>query len=240
MALRFILPVAFLFLIACGDAGDQATKDSLTADSIMRANMAQMDSVAIAARDTQFHTALPPVFEGDIIMEVYGADQPKLWGELMGGKYNHCGLIIIRPKDGVLCVVDLLDTVRLVELTSYVDRAEGGKLCLLRLKNASMTLNEEKVTALKKSTKAYKGTPFDPVLNWDDSHMYPAELIWKIYNNAMMLTLCEKTVVDSFNISETRKAELSKQYGGAVSGRDEAVSIDDIYNSPKLEIIYEK
>jgi hypothetical protein len=206
----------------------------------MRANMAQMDSIAIAARDTEFHTALPPVFEGDIIMEVYGADQPKLWGELMRGKYNHCGMIMMRPKDGILCVVDIMDSVRLTELTSYVDRAEGGKLCLLRLKNANMTLNEEKVKALKASAKAYKGVPFDPVLNWDDSRMYPAELLWKIYNNALMLTLCEKTKVDSFNISSERQEEVGKQYGGNVSPRDEAVSIDDIYNSPKLEIIYEK
>jgi hypothetical protein len=240
MALRFIIPVAFLFLMACGDGTEQATKDSLIADSIMRASMAQLDSIAVAAGDTEFHTALPPVFDGDIILQVYGADQPKLWGELMPGKYNHCGLIIKRPKDGILCVVEVVDSVRLTELTNYVDRAEGGKLCVMRIKNANLTLNEEKVKALLTSAKTFKGIPFDPVLNWDDSHMYPAELIWKIYNNAMMLTLCEKTVVDSFHISADRKAELNKQYGGTVSGRDEAVSIEDIYNSPKLEIVYEK
>lgn len=240
MALRFIIPAAFLFLISCGEAGDDAASDSAAIDSTMRANMAQMDSVAAAARDTEFHTALPPVFDGDIILQNYGADQPKLWGGLMGGKYNHCGIILIRPKDGILCVVDIVDSVRLTELTTYVDRAEGGHVCVLRLKNANLTLTEEKVTALRTSAKAYKAIPFDPVLNWDDSHMYPAELTWKIYNNAMMLTLCEKTKVDSFDISDERQKELSKLYGGAVSDRDDAVSIEDIYNSPKLEIVYEK
>lgn len=241
MALRFFIPAALLFLISCGDAAtDVNVADSLFMDSMIRAHNAAYDTSAVTARDTVFHTALPTVFAGDIIMQNYDAANPKLWGQLMGGKYNHVGMIVVRPKDGMLCVVDLVDSVRLVELTEYVDRAEGGHVALLRLKNSNVTLNEEKTKALLTSAKAFKGVPFDPVLNWDDSHLYPAELVWKIYNNAMMLTLCEKTTVAKFDISAEKQKELSKTYGGSVSPKDDAVSIDAIYKSPKLEVIYEK
>jgi hypothetical protein len=241
MALRYFLPVALVFCISCGSEAEMQTSDSSFNDSVANATQ-YMDSMmaTTVADDTVHHTALPPVFDGDIIMENYGASQCQTWHELMGGKYNHVGIIFQRPKDGLLCVADVTDSVRVTELTTYVDRAQEGHIALLRLKNANLTLTEDKVKSLRQSAKNYKGVPADLVLNWDDSHLYPAEFVWKVYNNAMRLTLCPTRKVEDFDISEEKKKELGKQYGGQVSARDEAVSIDDIYHSEKLEIVFEK
>jgi hypothetical protein len=241
MALRLLLPCALLFVMACGEPGTPVNNaDSAFMDSMLKAHEAAYDSSLVSLRDTVFHTALPPVFEGDIIMQQYGGGKPKLWSELMGGKYNHVGIILMRPRDGILMVVDVTDTVRFTELTTYVDRAEDGHVAVLRLKDAKETLDEEKVKSLKETAKGFRGVPGDAVLNWDDTQMYPAELVWKVYNNALKLALCKKTTVASFGIAKEKQKELSTNYGGTVNAKDEAVSIDDIYNSPKLEIIYEK
>lgn len=240
--MRFLFPVLILLLVSCGnDSTEVNAEDSAFMDSMINArNQGVIDNSAVAPMDTEFHTALPTVFEGDIIMENCDYPSAVIAGELMGSKYNHVGIIFQRPKDGLLCVLDITDSVRLIPLTDYVDRARDGHVCLLRLKNANKTLNEEKVTALKTSGKAYRGTPSDPVLNWDDSHLYSSELVWKVFNNAMLLKLCPTRTVADFNIPEAKQKEVAKEYGGVVSTKDEAVSPDDIYKSVKLEIIYEK
>ncbi len=240
--MRFLFPLALILFVSCGDdASDVNADDSMFMDSMINArNRVSVVDSHPTASDTEFHVALPPVLEGDIIMENCDHPSAVLAGELMGGKYNHVGIIFTRPKDGILCVLDVTDSVRLTTLTEYVDRARDGHVCVLRLKDANKTLNEEKVKALKASGKAYKGIPSDPVLNWDDSHLYASELVWKVYNNAMMLTLCPRRTVADFDISDAKQKELSKTHGGSVSNKDEAVSTDDIYKSVKLEIIYEK
>ena len=242
MALKYFLPVAILLCVSCGDGEEARTSDSLLQDSVMKASQHNdsLMTTGVVSKDTVHHTALPTVFDGDIIMENYGVDQCVAWNQLMGGKYNHIGIIFQRQKDGILCVADLTDSVRVTELTNYVDRATDGQVAVLRLKNANVTLTEEKVTSLRESARAYKGKPADMVLNWDDSRLYPAEFVWKVYNNAMRLTLCPTRKVADFDISDEKQKELTKQYGGNVSPKDEAVSIDDIYHSEKLEIIYEK
>lgn len=241
MAMRFLLFLAMLLFISCGDATDVNTEDSMFMDSMISArnNLSVVDSQPIA-RDTEFHVALPPVLDGDIIMQNCDHPSAMLSGQLMGGKYNHVGIIFIRPNNGILCVLDMTDSLRLTPLTEYVDRARDGHICLLRLKDSNKTLNAGKVKALRLAAKAYQGIPSDPVLNWDDSRLYASELVWKVYNNAMMLTLCPRRTVADFDISDAKQKELSNTHGGAVSNKDEAVSMDDIYNSVKLEIIYEK
>jgi hypothetical protein len=243
MAMRFLLPVLLLFLVSCGsEPSDVNADDSAFMDSMISArNHASVaDTSPVAGKDTVFHTALPTVFEGDIILENCNIPSAVLAGELMGGKYNHAGIIFQRQKDGLLCVLDVTDTVRITPLTEYVDRARDGQVCVLRLKDANKTLNEDKIKALKAAGKAYKGVAADPVLNWDDSHLYSSELVWKVYNNAMTLTLCPTHKVADFKISDAKQKEVEKAHGGEVSPKDEAVSPDDIYHSQKLEIIYEK
>lgn len=243
--MRYFLLIGAALLMGCGEkANDHAVDTTAVVDNtktdsaVAMQNMVKNDVSHI--KDTVFHTALPPVFEGDILLENCKDPQAELVGMLMGGKYNHVGIIFQRPKDGVLVVVDCLDSVRITPLTDYVDRADSGHVCLMRLKESNKTLTEEKVTALRQAAKGYKQKPFDPVLNWDDSGMYSSELVWKIYNNAMRLTLCPTRKISDYKISDANKKELTKKYGKNVSDLDEGVSPDDIYHSQKLEIIYEK
>jgi hypothetical protein len=230
-----------VFLLSCGEETKVNEADSAFMDSMLNAHSnTVIDSLALqTSGDTEFHTALPTVFDGDIIMQNITNKQPQLLHELMGGKYNHVGMIFQRKKDGMLMVIEMLDSARMTPLRDFVDRS-GGHACLLRVKEANKTLTEEKIKALREAAKGYKGVAFDPVLNWDDSHLYSSELVWKIYNNAMRLTLCPTRKVSDFAISDAKQKEVTTMYGGVISPKDEAVSPDDIYKSEKLEIIYEK
>lgn len=234
---------AFMIVLIASCSGDNSETANDTAavtmdSAVMANNLVANDRSAI--NDTVFQTALPPVFDGDIIMQICEEPQAKLMGELMGGKYNHVGIIFKRERDGLLTVVEVQDSVRLIPLTDFVNRGVGGHVCVLRLKDSNKTLTEKKVNALRDAGKSYRKRPFDPVLNWDDSHLYSSEFVWKAYNNAMMLRLCPTRTVADFKVTAEKKAELKKTYGMNVSDQDEAVSVEDIYKSPKLEIVFEK
>ncbi len=243
--MKYTFCVALFFVLSsCGGSSeDKKNEDDTVAiaplDSATQAqNLVANDRSQI--KDTVFHTSLPPVFDGDIIMQNCTLPQAETITTLIGGKYNNVGLIFQRDRDGLLMVLEVLDSLRMTPLTDFVDRSTKGQVCLLRVKDANRIMTEKKTTALRNAAKAYKKKPFDGVLNWDDSHLYSSEFVWKVYNNAMTLKLCPTRAVKDFDISGDKKKQLEKKYGGEVSDRDEAVSIDDIYNSPKLEIIYEK
>lgn len=237
MAIKYLVPLAALLLFGCTDNANDKPADTLISDSAKQAIAA---TNAASVRDTVFQTALPPVFDGDIIFQNSRAPEAQLLHLLVGGKYNHVGIIFQRKKDGLLMVAHVLDSVQMTPLTDWVNAADSGHVCLMRLKDANKVLNEEKVNSLRQAGRVYKGVPFDPVLNWDDSGLYSSEFVWKVYNNAMRLTLCQTHTVADFDISEDEKSRLNKKYGKNVSDKDEGVSPDDIYHSPKLEVIYEK
>lgn len=231
---------ALTLLLSCGSpdaAADKKEAENQSADSAERAIAQAINSAPKS--DTVFSKALPPVFDGDIIMINSRSPQAELLHQLVGGKYNHVGLIFQRKKDGLLMVLDVQDSVRATPLTDFVSSSVNGAVCLLRLKDASKVLNEKKVNALRGTARSYAKKPFDPVLNWDDSKVYSSEVVWKVYDKSMMLKLCPTGTVADFDISAQNQKELSSTYGGTVSNKDEAVSPDAIYNSPKLEIIYE-
>ncbi|MFM2016552.1 MAG: hypothetical protein RL007_208 [Bacteroidota bacterium] len=241
MALKKYILIPFCsLLLACGapdnssDAKDSAGRNVDSTETAIANAINNSDK-----RDTVFSKALPPVFDGDIIMINSNSPQAVLLNQLVGGKYNHVGIIFQRKKDGILMVTDVQDSVVATPLTDFVASAVNGEVCVLRLKDASKVLNEDKVRSLREATRSYAKKPFDPVLNWDDSKIYSSELVWKVYDKSMMLKLCKTGTVADFDISEQKQKELSSTYGGNVSNKDEAVSPDAIYNSPKLEIIYE-
>lgn len=241
MALRNVISFAALTLLfSCGSpdaAADKKEAENQSADSAERAVAQAINSAPKS--DTVFSKALPPVFDGDIIMINSRSPQAELLHQLVGGKYNHVGLVLQRKKDGLLMVMDVQDSVRATPLTDFVASSADGSVCLLRLKDASKVLNESKVRSMRETVRTYARKPFDPVLNWDDSKVYSSEVVWKVYDKSMMLKLCPTGTVADFDISAQKQKELSSTYGGTVSNKDEAVSPDAIYNSPKLEIIYE-
>lgn len=242
MVIRKVFSLSALTLLcSCGSpdsAADKNPTDNNVADSAERAIAQAINSAPV--QDTVFTAALPPVFDGDIIMINSRSPQGELLQQLAGGKYNHVGIIFQRKKDGILMVLDVQDSVRATPLTDFTASSVNGAVCLLRLKDANKTLTESKMKSMRETARSYAGKPFDPVLNWDDSGLYSSELVWKVYDKSMLLKLCPTRTVSDFDISDSKKQELSKTYGGNVSDKDEAVGPDDIYNSKKLEIVYEK
>lgn len=198
-------------------------------------------SAAGVSGDTVNMIALPTVYEGDIVFQVNKAPQCVLAGKADGFKYNHAGLIFIRPKNNEYVVMEAFDTTRLVSLREWVNRGENGGVLILRLKNANRNINEKKLDRLKKAARQFHKVPYDPYFGWSDDALYAPELIWKVYHEALALRLCDTRKFSTLDLSSPDlKNKLKEKYGASLPQDQEVVTLKDIAGSPLLEKIFER
>lgn len=233
---------AFLCLLfaSCGGEHSEAYLDSLRTDSAIKAQLAYTVPRDSVSKDTVHMVAMPPVFEGDIVMQ--NSDDPALveFGKICGSKYNHCGLIFIRPRDHLYMVAEVKDSVRLTPLTEWVDRGVGHHVALVRLKNSNQILNEKKTERLRKSGNLFRGKKYDEMLSWSDEAVYSTEMAWKMYHSALNIDICELGKISDVHLAGTKAEEAAKKrYGNPLPPGSQFLSPDAIYKSPKMEVIYE-
>jgi hypothetical protein len=235
------LPLLFLFLISCGD-DKSVNNDSLRADSALKAQQMKDSApppVAVS-KDTMHLTALPPVFEGDIVMQI--SEDPMLvaFGDACKSKYNNAGMIFMRPRDNAYMVLEMRDSIRFTPLQEWIDRGKDKHIALIRLKNSNQILNASKTERLKKIAKAVRGKSVDYAYSWTDAQLYSTEMVWKLYHSSLNISICEIGKRSEMNMTDAATlAVIKKMYPGGVISEEQFISPDAIYKSPKLEIIYE-
>lgn len=239
--MKNVLLAAFaLFLFSCGENKTTVNTDSLRTDSALRAQTNIAPPVAVNP-DTQKMVALPPVFEGDIVLQISEDPQHMAFGKACRSKYNHAGIIFIRPRDRMYVVMEMGDSVTATPLTEWRDRGQGQHIALLRLKNSNQLLNDKKTERLKKSAKAFRGVRKDYYYNWSDEALYPTELVWKMYNNALNISICEPGKLGEWDLTGLLiHGQMLKKYGEKIPKDEQVISTDAIYRSDKLEVIYEQ
>lgn len=241
--MKKLVPLAAILVLffACEEEKKEDKNGLAQVDSAFAAQQKiQQDMKDHRSTDTLHMVGLPPVFEGDIVFQQNEDAQSLAWQKATGSKYSNAGIIFIRPRDHLYMVMEVMDSVRVFPLTEWVDRGKDDHVALLRLKNANVIMTQKKTDRLKAGVRAYKHIPGDPYFSWGDDALYNAELVWKIYSNILKIDLCEPHKLGDFDLSgEPVKSAMDKKYNGKIPADDKAVSLDDLYHSPRLEVIFE-
>lgn len=229
------------FLISCGDNKPAVNIDSLKTDSALRALDARATSPTAINADTAHTEALPPVYEGDIVMQISEKPEHLAFGKACNSKYNHVGIIFIRPRDRMYIVMEANDSVGAMPLKEWADRGQGKHVALMRLKNSNQILNEKKTERLKKGAKDFRGKREDFYYSWSDEAFYSTELAWKLYDNTLNIKICEPGKLGDLDLSGASTASRMKEkYGANIPKNENLISPDAIYKSPKMVVIYER
>jgi hypothetical protein len=216
-----------IFLFSCGD--DRTVNiDSLKTDSILRSQVTIKSPDTTRAADTTKPYVLPDVFEGDIVMQISEDPRHVAFGKVCGSKYNHAGIIFIRPKDRMYMVLEVNDSIIALPLKEWAARGQGKHIVLMRLKNSNEILTDKKTMALKKGAKGFRSKKEDALYSWDDDAFYSTELAWKVYQKSIGIEICEAGKLGDI------------KYGGPARAEEKFISPDAIYKSPKLMIVYER
>lgn len=241
--MKNLLPICLLTFIisACSSDSKPENADSLRTDSALKAQLKKDTVIVVQNSDTTQKDSLPAVMEGDLVFQISEDEQSMAYGKACKSKYNNIGMIFIRPKDHTYMVLEVKDSIHAIPLTEWVERGQGKHFALLRLRMANQTFNEKKTTMLKMYAKTLRGKGYDIYYSWSDEAFYSAEMIWKLYKNGANVEICKKATLASMDLTGALvKQQMKNKYGDKIPLEEEAVTPNDIFTSPKLEIIYER
>ena len=210
------------------------------ADTPKPEDMAALDTSArnqAAVKDVL--DGLPDLMEGDIIVQDIQNATGDLMREAMPAEWTNIGIIFRRDADGAMVVMDVIGKVRLTPLPEWISAGRENKVALYRLKDGENQLVPKNVKKLRVACKPFKSTPADRYFGWSDDELYSSELVWKVYQNGLGISLCPLRKLNTLSLGgEKVKPLITKKYGAVVPATEYAVTIADIYSSPQLKLLY--
>lgn len=246
MVMKYFTLIAIALLTACSNPkrdrqiNTDTTVPSAVADTPKPEDMVALDTSArnqAAVRDVL--DGLPDLMEGDIIVQDIQNATGDLIREAMPSEWTNIGIIFRRDADGAMVVMDVIGKVRLTPLPEWISAGRENKVALYRLQNGENQLVPKNVKKLRAACKPFKSKPADRYFGWNDDELYSSELVWKVYQNGLGISLCPLRKLNTLSLGgEKVKPLITKKYGAAVPSTEYAVTITDIYSSPQLKLLY--
>lgn len=171
---------------------------------------------------------------GDIIFHITKTDQSEAVRVLTGSKYTHVG-VIMQDNDGYYNVFETADRVRQIPLKNFIDRGEGAKFTVMRVKD--FTPADKK--PLKEAMKKFMNKPYDYYFQWSSDELYSSEFVYKVFEEAMGIKLGEFTNFGDFDLTTTEvKDYLDVRFPQGFDKNEPVLSPEALSKSPNLQLMY--
>ncbi len=182
---------------------------------------------------------LVEVFEdGDLIFQSSKSPQSKAIQIATDSKYSHLG--IIYKVENKLFVYEAIQPVKLTLFEDWVNRGEKGHFVVKRLKNSETILTSENILKLKTEGEKYLGKNYDLYFEWSDDRIYCSELVWKMYKEAANIEIGKLQRLGDFNLTDKLvQHTLNERYGNNIPMEEYVISPSSMFESEKLQTVYE-
>lgn len=176
-----------------------------------------------------------PFKDGDIILQTSQSRQSEAIRLATNSKWTHCGILVHRS--GVPWVYEANGPVGYRTLSDFISSGVGGKYLVLRYRKA---LSAGDLERLQAAGAYFYGRPYDSYFGWDDSRIYCSELVFKIFQKGLGVSVGRKQKLCDFRLGDPRVQKILRQrYGGAVPLEETVVSPASIATSPELKTVYQ-
>lgn len=177
--------------------------------------------------------------DGDIIFQTSRSGQSLAIQRATNSSYSHMGLIVHRK--GEPFVLEASATVRFTPLQAWIDRGEGRRYVVKRLRDAEAKITSEVIERARTAARAFEGKKYDLTFEWSDERMYCSELVWKIYKQALGIEIGELQKLREFQLDDPAvKAKLKERYGDDVPLDEPVISPVAMFEWPGLETVVEQ
>ena len=171
--------------------------------------------------------------DGDIVFHISQSSQSNAIKHATHSKYTHIGIIF--NKDNVPFVLEAVQPVKYTKLSKWIDHGKDSHYILKRLKNRNSLLTNEILNQMKTEGEYFLNNDYDIYFNWSDDELYCSELVWKIYNRAAKIELCQLNKLKEYDLSHREvKNIMKKRYGNNLPLEELMVSPQDIFDSELL------
>ncbi len=178
-----------------------------------------------------------PFQEGDLIFQTSRMPWHQVMGAFSPYPVNHCGIIL--KENGQFFVLEAAQRVQKVPLEFWIHRGENSRFLIARFKG----MNDSLRLRIHQAANLYLGKPYDFKLSWNEEALYNAELVRKIYQQALGIYLGPilRIQADQLDAAVLNDPETS---GAAYSGRKTAHRVLEIatpvslLEDRRLEIVF--
>lgn len=200
----------------------------------MRSALAALLALHLSACGVAF--AAGEVRDGDIVFQTSKSAQSVAIQRATSSPYSHMGLVLFRG--GKPFVFEASATVRFTPLRAWIERGEGHRYLVKRLRGADSRLTSDVVKEMHAIARKLEGKKYDLTFEWSDDRMYCSELVWKIYQRALGLELGSLQKLREFRLDDpVVKAKLRERYGANVPLDEAVISPAAMFDSAELETV---
>jgi len=151
--------------------------------------------------------------------------------------YSHMGLVFL--EHGTAWVSEAVQPVQKTPLAQWIARGRDGAFVARRLKQGQRLLTPESVRRLKKETEKYLGREYDLYFEWSDERVVCSELVWKIYQKALGISLGARARLRSFDLSDpVVQAEIRERWPAGAPADEWVISPAAMFASEQLETVF--
>jgi hypothetical protein len=173
---------------------------------------------------------------GDIIFQSSNCRQCEAVKLATHSDISHCGILF--EEKGQWYVLEAVEPVQVVTLSSWIARGDGKHYSIKRLKKEFNQLNDQKIKEMKAFGKKLVGKHYDIYFNWDNDQIYCSELVWKIYNEAANIEICTLKKLKDFDLNKPLVKQMMKErYGNKIPFEESMIAPSDLFKSAKLELV---
>ncbi|TDM08172.1 MAG: hypothetical protein C4K60_01330 [Ideonella sp. MAG2] len=179
------------------------------------------------------------VQDGDIVFQTSRSAQSVAVQRATGSKYSHMGMVFMRG--GKPYVLEAAGKVGYTPLATWTARGVGGHIVVKRLRDADRVLTPAALKKLAQQGQALVGRPYDLTFEWSDERIYCSELVWKVYQRALGVTIGEQQRIKDFKLDDPAvQQKMKERYGDKVPMNEPVVSPVAMFDSPQLVTVAQR
>jgi len=153
-----------------------------------------------------------PLHEGDLLFQHIGGEQGTALRLATGSPWTHVGMAML--ERGSWVVVEAVGPVKRTPLQEWVEQGDGEFVVKRYLKEGA-PLGAKDIEHLRNALKPYMGLGYDFEFRWSDELIYCSELVWKVYEKALDVRLCEPMPMRTFDLSDPLVQRIMRDRYGA-------------------------
>lgn len=168
---------------------------------------------------------------GDVVFQESPLLQHREIGWISNSRVNNCGIII--RDNNKFYVVEAANAVQKIPFRQWLKRGRRKACIISRWRNLT-TAGSLKIRQIALS---YLGRVYDWNLEWDETKIYNAELVRKVFESAEGTYLGDISVFDSRMLKPALRDSLQK-YNPALLKPREIVTPQEILQDVELEVVF--
>lgn len=176
--------------------------------------------------------------DGDLLFQHIGGEQGHAIELATNSHWTHVGIAM--QEEGKWFVVEAVGPVKWTSLPEWIEQGKGHYAVKRLVRNeGSFTASE--VERIRRAAERYAGAAYDFEFRWSDDQIYCSELVWKVYEGALGVRLCEPKPMRAFQLSDpVVRRMILERYGDAPPLDEPMLAPSTLFECPMLRLVGEQ